>query len=425
MPALCPCMNIPLFQNFSGYSTIKLLIKSFLIALLLSAFLFLEYFGIKSRLLLSLFGIFGFYLLINCKRLFWVGFFIGLFWFWWIGMSFRYYDLKVFVPIAIIFIALFYGVLFKIIESIARIAAKIAPFLYHVILALALLVLSYIHPFGFNWFIPEIVFVDSYFGYDKLHFAFILTGLVLLSMKKILPALLGITLLLFALHSYPASPLAPLRIKLVTTHIPQDKKWKIEYLPTIIKQNFAAIDEAINEHYDVVVLPESAYPTFLQRNTALLLELLERSKKITIITGALHLQNSRVYNATYLFAKGNYTIMHKVVLVPFGEYVPLPKPLGKFVNHYFFNDATDFTPAKNLQIYSVDGVEFTNAICYEATADVIYTTPTQYIIAISNNAWFLPSYEPQLQNRIIKYYATIHHKTVYHATNIAQTKVIR
>jgi len=105
--------------------------------------------------------------------------------------------------------------------------------------------------------------------------------------------------------------------------------------------------------------------------------------------------------------------------------VPLPAPLARLVNHYFFDDATDFSPAKEPQIYKIAGQAFTNAICYEATSPIIYTTPTTYIVAISNNAWFVPSYEPQLQNRIIRYYATIHHKTVYHATNIAQTKVIR
>ena len=380
---------------------------------------------IESGVLTTLFALSGLYLLLGCKRLFFVGFFVGLLWFWWIGLSFRYYHLTPLVPFASLAIALFYGLLFKLVEMTARQLARLHPLLYQTTLAAALWGASYLHPFGFNWFIPEIIFVDSLFGYDKLRFALILTALVLLHFKRVWSVALAVLLLAASVHTYPRSPLAPLRIKLVTTQLDQERKWQPSQLPSIVQANLAAIDSAIEEGYEMVVLPESAFPTFLQHDTPLMLELLQKSHHIAIVTGALHTQDSRVYNATYVFDKGRYTILHKVVLVPFGEYVPLPAPLARLVNHYFFDDATDFSPAKEPQIYKIAGQAFTNAICYEATSPIIYTTPTTYIVAISNNAWFVPSYEPQLQNRIIRYYATIHHKTVYHATNIAQTKVIR
>ena len=46
------------------------------------------------------------------------GFLIGVFWFWWVGLSFRYYDLAFLIPLVDFFIAFFYGVLFWMIFKI-------------------------------------------------------------------------------------------------------------------------------------------------------------------------------------------------------------------------------------------------------------------------------------------------------------------
>ena len=175
----------------------------------------------------------------------------------------------------------------------------------------------------------------------------------------------------------------------------------------------------------MVVLPESAFPLFLNLDPNLLSRLQYLSHKIAIVTGALAYKEGKIYNSTYIFQNGRYIILDKVVLVPFGEEIPLPKPLARLVNHIFFGDASDYDHATTPQIYEIEGIRFTNAICYEATHPLIYQSPTTYIIAISNNAWFWPSLEPWLQNLIIRYYATIYHKVVYHATNIAKTEVIR
>ncbi|BCD60770.1 apolipoprotein N-acyltransferase [Nitratiruptor sp. YY08-14] len=429
MFAPCCCMKDPLFQKFRGYFTITLLIKSFLTALLFSLFLFLDYFEMHSKFLASLFALMAFYLLLKQRKIFWSGFFIGIFWFWWIGLSFRYYELHWMIPIIIFFVGLVYGVIFLsgffLADCFASFFPKFSTHLQTLLRASFLLTASYIHPFGFNWFIPEITLVSTYFAFDKLSFALLLLVLVLfIHMKKWYRyfTLLG---LLLIVQSHNPAPLAPLKIDLVTTHIPQSIKWNPKYKDTIIAKNFKAIHQAIRKKYDLVVLPESAFPLFLDHEPMLLDRLLTLSHKIAIVTGALSFKNGKNYNSTYIFEKGRYTIIDKVVLVPFGEEIPLPQPFAKWINDLFFDGASDYEHAKKPHIFTLKGVAFTNAICYEATHPLIYSTPTHYIIAISNNAWFLPSYEPNLQNLIIKYYATIHKKVVYHATNIAKTEVIR
>ena len=414
MPAPCPCINYPFIKNFRSYFTINLLTNSFLGALLFSTPIFFDYFDLHNALLSTFFVFLGLYLLIRSNSFFFNGFFLALIWFWWIGLSFRYYDLKFLVPFVPIVIATIYGAIFAFLGWILRLLPK--PFAQ----ATILFTISYIHPFGFNWLIPEVVLTSTLFGVDKLHFLALLLALLL--PHKILKALLLITSLLWM---KPYKPLAPLDIELVTTHIPQEKKWQSSYRPLLIQQNFAAINKAIKHKKDLVVLPESAFALFLNREPQILLSLLELSHKITIVTGALSLEQDRVYNATFVFHKGRYIILKKVVLVPFGEEIPLPKPIANWINDIFFDGASDYAKAKVPQTYTIENVSFTNAICYEATHPIIYQTNTPYIIALSNNAWFLPSYEPNLQNLIIKYYATIYNKVVYHATNIAKTEIIR
>ncbi len=423
MPAPCPCMKIPLFQNFGRYFNISLLIKSFGIAAVFSLFLYLEWMGVQARWLFSLLAIVGFALLLLAKRGFWIGFFIGVLWFWWIALSFRYYDLSWMIPFVILAIGLIYGVIFW---AGYRLAA-IFPTSFGQTAAKGLFVWSVgsIHPFGFNWFIPQLALVRSYFSFDTLSFAFFLafTGWIVLarSWRK----LLALPLFLSLWHHPSPPPLAPLRIDLITTHLPQEKKWRRSELTSIIHDNFFHIHRAIHKGYDMVVLPESAFPLFLNLDPNLLSRLQYLSHKIAIVTGALAYKEGKIYNSTYIFQNGRYIILDKVVLVPFGEEIPLPKPLSRLVNHIFFGDASDYDHATTPQIYEIEGVRFTNAICYEATHPLIYQSPTTYIIAISNNAWFWPSLEPWLQNLIIRYYATIYHKVVYHATNIAKTEVIR
>ena len=172
------------------------------------------------------------------------------------------------------------------------------------------------------------------------------------------------------------------------------------------------------------MLPESAFPMYLNIEDDILTILKEKSKKIAIVTGALHLKKNLSYNSAYIFYDGNYIIADKVVLVPFGEKIPLPKPIAKYINKIFFNGAEDYEKAKNPTNYKIKDIKFRNAICYEATHPLLYKNAPKFIITLSNNAWFTPSIEPTLQNLIIKYYAKIHNIIVYHSANIAKSKVI-
>ncbi|MDP3290956.1 MAG: apolipoprotein N-acyltransferase, partial [Sulfuricurvum sp.] len=278
--------------------------------------------------------------------------------------------------------------------------------------------LTYIWPMDFNWMQPELIFVESYMGFTKWQFALILFSLASTiwfeGRKKILPLIL----LLGAIQTtHPTAPLPDVKIKLVSTDISQDFKWQGERLEQTLQENFDAIDEAIAQGYDLVVLPESAFPLYMNEHTAISEALAKRSLHIAILTGTLHKENNLNYNVSYLFDQGNVTVAKKTILVPFGEYIPLPEFLRGWVNREIFGGGADFVTADKPTDFKIKGVTFRNAVCYEATREELYTPDTRYMIAVSNNGWFKPSIEPTVQNLLIRFYARKNNTIVFHSAN--------
>jgi apolipoprotein N-acyltransferase len=172
------------------------------------------------------------------------------------------------------------------------------------------------------------------------------------------------------------------------------------------------------------VLPETAFPYFLNKADEIVELLKEKSYEITIVTGALKLEANSVYNSTYVFQNGQMRIFDKVVAVPFGEVNPLPEFMSKIVNNLFFNGAEDYKTAQKPSDFDIKGVRFRNAICYEATNAKIYEDRPKYIIAMSNNAWFLPSFEPTIQKMLMKHMSVKYGAVIYHSANKSSSFII-
>lgn len=384
--------------------------ESLLLAFCFSAFIYLFHFNLNYYLLNSLLGLYAFYLLLGGSRkvLLFAGFFIGLLWFYWIGFSFRYYGMSWALPFVSLGFALIYAFVFWLISWPSH------PLLR----ALMLFGLSFFEPFDFNWLQPELLFVQSYFGIEKWQYALILLSLALMHFFKEKRPYLFLPLLLPALSfSSPQAHDLPLDISMVQTKLSQEEKWNPHFLPEIIKANLQEIEQAIEAKKEVVVLPESAFPLFLNRDIELMEELKLKSYDITIITGSLLYEDHHNYNATYLFQNGQMQIAKKMVLVPFGEYIPLPSFLARPINRIIFDGASDYLNATEPTDFIIHSIPFRNAICYEATCHELFTSKPKYMIAISNNAWFTPSIEPSLQRLLMQFYATKSGTTILHAAN--------
>ncbi len=402
-------------------SMIKCLMNIFKIIIttfLFSCFIYLEYFGISNKFINTIFALLSFYFLltINKKELFLSGFFISILWFWWIGYSFVHYDLGYLIPFVLIGIGTIYGVLFYIGAIINNLYFR----------TIYLFFLSMIYPFGFNWLQLELVFINSYIGTSKLDFALVLSSIILIIKLKNYKKYLSIIPLLFAINYQTQNIELPnLKISLANTKILQKNKWDKKYLSSIIDINFDAINSAIKNKNDLIILPETTLPLILNKNDLLLIALKEKSKQIAIIAGSLHKENNTYHNSTYFFENGKMQVAHKVVLIPFGEAVPLPKKLKDFINNTFYNGAKDYEASLNPTDFTIKGATFRNAICYEATTDKIFENlKGKYMIALSNNAWFTPSIQPTLQNLLLKYYAKKYNVKIFSCTNMSENKII-
>ncbi len=430
-------------MKMSKHFTTSALTAGLLIAILGSAWLYAAWAEWDLRIFTTFTGLLFVTLLLGADRptWFWVGFFIGIFWFGWIGVSFYYYHLVWLIPIAILGVALIYGMIFWIMaylaENIPHLITSFAQrnkpkrFTLHpspftlILRSLLLLSVSHLHPLGFDWFKPELIFVHSYLGITQWQFALVL-GAVVITLWRRRPLFLLLSLLAYSpihVERLPADPTHT--FKLITTHTSIADKWNRDKIPAHVDHALKSIDQAIHQGYPAILFPESVLPFFLNHRPDTLGALIQRSHAIDIIIGALYWDHGIHRNATYLFHQGHYAVADKVVLVPFGESNPLPAFASRWVNRIFFDGAIDYTASTHPTDWTIQGKHYRNAICYEATSEILYADRPHCMIVMSNNAWFVPSIEPTLQRLLLEYYVRKYGTTIYHATNMSPAYVLR
>lgn len=411
-----PCKSFK--KKLVAYFTLKFIIKGFMFSILLSLFIFLDLLNLKYIANLGLLSaIIGLYILLKSDRKiwFWSGFFIGLFWFYWISFSLIYYNFGYLIPIEILGICLIYGSIFLAVSWLESIYIK----------AIFLLFASYVAPFGFDWLNFELIFIDTLFKPTIYTLALVLISIIIAIKFNIY---IGISLLICSLainYNYKTeSKSLPFDISLISTNISQDKIWERSTKDKIVKSNLDIIDQAISDGSRIVVLPESSFPLFLDHSEILLSVLKQKSYQIAIVAGALGTNDNKIYNSTYLFDKGEIKRLDKLILVPFGEEIPLPNFIKNLINEIFFDSAVDYSHANSVSDYEIDGVKIRNAICYEATKDELFKDNPKFMIAISNNAWFSPSTQPNLQSKLLKLKAYKYKTTIYHSINGSPSQMI-
>jgi len=429
-PIILPC-SAPigiLLYKISQYSSTFELTKGFFIALLSSGFIYLNYWGFSHPLSNTILGVTTLYLLLEASKRVWFisGAFIGLFWFWWIALSLKHYGMVWAVPIEIAIIMLSYGVLFWLIawisEKITAMLNVSSTLLPLFIKALGLFILSYIHPFSFDWLKPELMFVESYLGIEKWQYAIILSAIVLSIWKR---QLLYLLLIIFAYQSHSTVDTKPdENIRLITTHTSVEDKWNESLHAVQFEALFKQIDQAIKDKKSLVILPESVFPIFLNRSK-ILDRLHEKAKQISIVTGGLYWDGKTPRNSTYIFTNNKISVANKVVLVPFGESNPLPDFLSDWINQVFYDGAVDYVASPDVSDYKIDGKIYRNAICFEATSERLYEGVPENMIVLSNNGWFTPSIEPTLQKLLLQYYSKKYGTTIYHSVNMSDSYVVR
>ncbi len=226
------------------------------------------------------------------------------------------------------------------------------------------------------------------------------------------------------------------KVALIQGNVDQKQKWlPTQRWPTIMKYTDLTRE---NWDADIIVWPEAAIPAFEIEVTSFLRNL-DSAAKINhsaVITGVVNQTEDReFYNSILSLGTtpyGEYSFdlkerYHKHHLLPFGEFVPFEnilRPLAPFFNL----PMSSFSRGDFVQPNIVaNGMHVAPALCYEIIFNEQVrqniTDETDFILTLSNDAWFGKSIGPLQHMEISRMRALEVGKPLIRATNNGVTAV--
>jgi len=198
-----------------------------------------------------------------------------------------------------------------------------------------------------------------------------------------------------------------LKVSVIQGNIPQEIKWEKEAGKFILDRYLDLTLKAAEDHPDLIIWPEAAYPKVLiytDKKDRLIVEDFVEEKKIPLLLGVVIREDRRYFNSAVLIepdkrAPQRYDKLH---LVPFGEYIPLKK-IFRFLETVY--PIGDFTPGKDYTLFSLTSKEldvseskFSVLICFEDIFPEIsrrfVKKGADFLVVITNDAWFGKSSAP-------------------------------
>ena len=189
----------------------------------------------------------------------------------------------------------------------------------------------------------------------------------------------------------PVGP--PLSVALLQGNVPQDRKWLPEVRDETLRDYLNLI---VRSEARVVVLPETALPTFLDALPTGYLEAVRTHAEgagKTVLIGAVERvfsgRESTYYNSVVDVTQPGAAAYRKRHLVPFGEFIP---PGFRWVLSVLNIPLTDFAAGSAQQPpLEAGGTRWAVAICYEDIfgEELASQLPqANLLLNVSNDAWF-------------------------------------
>ena len=193
----------------------------------------------------------------------------------------------------------------------------------------------------------------------------------------------------------PAATGTPIRSAVLQPGIAQRERLDPDSATRTYLAVIGQAKEAAREPLDLMVLPESALPTTWDASPALRRDLTDIAQacRCAVLFNDIEIQDgSRYFNvARIVTADGQAGAPYrKVHLVPFGEYVPLPKLF--FFARQISTEIGEFTPAAEPALLESGRLRIGTSVCYEVTYDGLARAETadgaNVLVTISNDSWY-------------------------------------
>ena len=180
-------------------------------------------------------------------------------------------------------------------------------------------------------------------------------------------------------------------LRIVQPNAAQHLKWDPAYIPLFFER---ALDLSAPEGADLVIWPETSVPAPLYAAETYLDLVAERSGAAKAVVGLQRVEGRQGYNsAAVVGANGDVeAIYDKRHLVPFGEYMPLPKLMRAIGLRTFTAQAGfGFSAGEDEMLFDFGPMgKALPLICYEAIfpRDARSFERPDWLLQITNDAWF-------------------------------------
>lgn len=220
----------------------------------------------------------------------------------------------------------------------------------------------------------------------------------------------------------------PIRVALAQGNIPQSLRWKPEAFTDTLNIYY---QQVAHTSADLMILPETALPAFLDEIPEGYLDLLRRSaqsNKMAVAVGVPLRESDHYVNAVVALTDYRRPYYAKQHLVPFGEYVPLPALTG-WLYQYMNMPMSGFSRGEGHQLpLSMAGQKVAFNVCYEdgfGNEIIVPAREATLLANVSNLAWFGRSNAMSQHLQLSQARALETGRYMVRATNTGMTGIIR
>jgi apolipoprotein N-acyltransferase len=266
-----------------------------------------------------------------------------------------------------------------------------------------------------------------------------LAGVFVLTWQRALAGMAAGTLLLAAtlgfgfwrLHEPP--PAGQASVAIMQPAIEQPLKWDPGHATVVLRIYQELTRQAGAERPHLIVWPETASPTVLRRDPALLAALAGMSGEmgVPILVGSIDVLDgdapgrptgapNRLTNTAFLVTEKGITGRYdKIHLVPFGEFVPLSGVIG-FVRGWA-EFIADLEPGSRAVVFPGPPAPFGVVICYEGIFPDLFrefvNNGARVMVNMTNDGWFGRTSGPEQHLAMYPFRAVEHRISVVRAAN--------